>query len=73
MVLGMGGTHAYLWLFHVDVLQNLHNIVIILQLNTIFEKAKKKESRDNEITREPKKGTKDIYEKTNPKQLTKRQ
>ena len=61
MVFGMGRTHAYLWPFHVDVLQNLHNIVIILQLNTIFEKAKKKESRDNEITREPKKGTKDTY------------
>ena len=71
MVFGMGGTHAYLWPFHVDVLQNLHNIVIILQLNTIFEKANKKESRDNEITIEQKKGTKDTYEKTNPKQLTK--
>ena len=65
------GTHVYLWLFHVDSLQNLHNIVIILHLNTIFEKGKKKESKDNEITREPKKGTKDTYKKTNPKQLTK--
>ena len=66
-----GGTHVYQWLFHVDVLQNLHNIVIILHLNTIFEKGKKKESKDNEITREPKKGTKDTYEKTTPKPLTK--
>ena len=37
-----GGTHVYLWPIHADVWQKNHNIVIILQLNKLIFKKKKK-------------------------------